>query len=136
MAEITLASTASVSSIGLHPGAQKLRPAPCGETISAGMACYIKEADGKIYRSSGAAANEAARVHGFAPYGRTAGEYMTLVTHCEIGGYSSGLTTGKPLYVSGANPGKLADAASTGGTKAVAFAVSATDIQVLGASLY
>ena len=86
-----------------------------GEDIAAGDACYIKTSDGKVWRSSGAAANAAAVVDGFAPIAYKAGQPMTLY-HGVVFGYGSGLAAGTFLYLSGTVAGGLADAASTGGT--------------------
>jgi hypothetical protein len=130
MAEITKLSTASISSLGLVPGAQKLRAIACGEAVGKGDALYIKSSDNKLYKSTGAAANAAAKVHGFAPSDCDSGEVLTPVFNVVISGYAAGLTPGAPLYLSGTNAGGLADAASTGGTGVVAYAISATDIIV------
>lgn len=101
-----------------------------GEDISAGQICYKKASDEKIYRATGAAANEAARAWGIAARSCKAGESITLYNNVEFE-YAAGMTIGTPLYVS-ATAGALADAASTGGTVKVAHAVSATRIRFKG----
>ena len=102
-----------------------------GEDISAGMVCYVKASDAKVYKATGAAANEAARAWGIAARDCKAGEPITLYGNVEFE-YGSGMTIGTPLYVSGATAGALADAASTGGTTKVAHVVSATRIRFRG----
>lgn len=104
----------------------------CGEDIAAGDACYIKAADGKIYRSNGTSANEAATFFGFASAARKAGMTLTLWSAPMRIGYaaSGGLTIGAKYYIS-ATPGALDTAPTTGGTTPVARAISDTDIQVI-----
>lgn len=99
-----------------------------GEAIGALDSCYIKNSDGKVYRSNGTAANEAARCHGFAPVAYAVGEAVTLMAPGTRFRYATGLTPGQPLYVA-ATAGALDTGATTGGTSPVAFAVSASDVQ-------
>jgi len=101
-----------------------------GEAIGAGDICYVKAADGLVYRATGAAANEAARAWGIAARAAASGEPVTIYRDVEFH-YGSGLTIGAAYYVS-ATAGALADAASTGGTTVVARAVSATRIRFRG----
>lgn len=96
-----------------------------GEALAGGDAVYIKEEDGKVYKATGAAANQAARCCGFAAKVASAGEAMTILTagvHLAYGPNVAGTATlpGRPLYLSGTVAGNLADAASTGGTDPVA----------------
>ena len=128
MADIAKSGTPSVSTIGLDPGSQKLPPLYAGENIAAGDACYIKN-DGLVYRSTGAAANAAAKVRGFAPTKYNQGDPITLVQRCTFN-YGSSLTPGADYYLSGATAGALADSASTGGTAPIAYAIDATRIYV------
>lgn len=101
-----------------------------GENIAAGDACYIKAADGLIYRSTGAAANAAAQVDGWAAENCVTGEALTLYRYVHFN-YSAGLLTpGTSYYVSGTVAGGIADAASTGGTVAVARSVDASRLYV------
>jgi hypothetical protein len=101
-----------------------------GEAIAAGDICYVKAADGLVYRSTGAAANEAARAWGIAARQANAGEPITLHLNVEYH-YGAALTIGASLFVS-ATAGALADAASTGGTTQVARVISATRIRFKG----
>jgi hypothetical protein len=101
-----------------------------GETIAAGDACYIKASDGRIWRSTGAAANAAAVVDGFAAENCTAGEALTLYRGVHFN-YSGGLLTpGTSYYLSGTVAGGIADAASTGGTTVIARAMDASRVLV------
>jgi hypothetical protein len=101
--------------------------------IAAGDACYINSS-GQAALSTGAAANAAAKVRGFAAMAAAAGEAVTLLTNVEFR-YGAGLTPGADLYLSGATAGALADAASTGGTAPIGFVVDATRVR-LWASRY
>jgi len=99
-----------------------------GEAIAAGDACYIKASDGKVYRSNGTAANEASKVHGFAPSAAPVGGAVTLLTDVDFR-YGSGLTPGASYYL-GTAAGGLDTAATTGGTTPIAFALDAIRIRV------
>jgi len=94
-----------------------------GETIAAGDCCYIKASDGKLYRSTGAAANAAAQVDGWAAENCTAGEALTLYKSVNFNYSANLLVPGTSYYVSGTVAGGIADAASTGGTVAVARSI-------------
>lgn len=128
MAEIAKSGTPSVTTVGMDPGSQKTPTLPCGEAIAAGDACYVKN-DGNIWRSTGAAVAAAAKVRGFAPTKANAGEVLTLV-HNVVFNYGASLTPGADYYLSGTVVGGLADAASTGGTAPVAWAVDTQRVYV------
>lgn len=100
-----------------------------GEAIAAGDACYIA-ADGTVMRSNGTAADAAAAFRGMAAGAAASGEAVTLYRNVTFH-YGSGLTPGASFYV-GATAGRLDDAATTGGTDEVAYAVDATRIFVRG----
>lgn len=96
-----------------------------GEALAGGDAVYIKASDGRVYKATGAAANESARCCGFAAKVASAGEAMTILTrgiHLAYGPNVAGTESspGIPLFLSGTVAGNLADAASTGGTAAIA----------------
>ena len=83
-----------------------------GEAINSGDACYIKNADGKVYKSTAATATDpAALVHGYAPTSYSAGDAMSLYWDVNFA-YDSGLTPGKPVFLSGSTAGALVDAAA------------------------
>jgi hypothetical protein len=127
MSAVTKAGTPSLSSL-LPPANNKISGLLAGEAIAAGDACYIKS-DGKVWRSTGAAANAAADVDGFAAAAAASGQPVTLVYDCAIN-YGSGLTPGAKYYLSGTTAGGLDTATSTGGTVAIARALDATRILV------
>lgn len=99
-----------------------------GEDLNMLSPCYIKASDGKVYQSSGAAANEAAKFFGFTPRACRAGQPVTLFGNGTRMGYAaSGLTVGAKLYI-GATAGTLDTAATTGDAVGVAVAISPTEI--------
>jgi hypothetical protein len=126
MAEIAKSGSPSLSTIGPMPGSNKLPTLSAGEAIAAGDACYVKS-DGKVWRSNGAAVAAAAKVDGYAPMDCPSGEAITLFFHV-VFRYGAGLTPGTRYFLSGTVLGGLADAASTGGTTPIGFAVDATRI--------
>jgi hypothetical protein len=128
LAEISKAGIPSLATVGPDPGACKHPTLLAGESIAAGDACYVKS-DGLVWRSTGAAATAPAKVRGFAPTKANTGEPITLVYNVVLN-YGSGLTPGADYYLSGATVGGLADAASTGGTAPVGFAIDATRVFV------
>lgn len=128
MADVAKSGTPSLSS-PLPPPNQRLSGLKAGEAIAAGDACYIKASDGLVWKSTGAAANAAAKVRGFAFVDAPAGEAVTLVWDVNFR-YGAALSPGTELYLSGATAGGLADAASTGGTAPIGFVVDATRVHV------
>jgi hypothetical protein len=90
-----------------------------GENINAGDACYWKASDGKVYRSNGTAANEAARVDGFALRDTLAGNAISLYWNVNIA-YGTGLTVGAFYYLDTV-AGGLSTVATTGGTVPIAI---------------
>jgi len=127
MADIAKSGTPSLATY-LPPATAQTAGLLAGEDLAAGDACYIKS-DGKVWRSTGAAANPAAKVRGFAAMATKAGEAITLFFDVTFR-YGSGLTPGADYYLSGATAGALADAASTGGTGPIAYALDTTRIAV------
>lgn len=101
-----------------------------GEDIAACAACYVKAADGKVYNSDGTAANAAAKVDGFSAQAAKAGQGVTLFGPGLRMRYGTGLTIAA-LYYLAATPGRLDTATTTGGTVALAKAISATDVVVV-----
>ncbi len=131
MAEITKVGTPSLSSI-LPPMSMQLAGRTAGEAINPYDVIYIKESDGKVYKATGAAATEPARARGYSPDAHAVGDEDVTIYFGDVTvRYGSGLTPGKALYLSGTVPGGLADAASIGGTAALAFVVDATRIRLL-----
>lgn len=108
--------------------AHQLSGKVAGEAITAGDACYLKN-DDKIWLATGAAANAAANVAGFAAKDYAVGQGVTLYHGVNLN-YGSGLTPGARYYLSGTTAGGLDTATSTGGTTWVAEAQDATRIYV------
>ena len=96
--------------------------------IAAGDACYINSS-GLVALSTGAAANAAAKVRGFAAAAASSGEAVTLVWDVTFR-YGAGLTPGIDVYLSGSTAGALDSAASTGGTAPIGYVVDATRIRL------
>lgn len=129
MAEITKGTASLCTPL---PGAtDRLPPLLVGEDIAAGDACYIKTSDGKIWRSTGAAATAPAVVDGFAPTAALVAQRqpLSLYTDCNFN-YGTGLTKGSFAYLSGTVAGGLATTASTGGTVPVGRVIDATRIRL------
>jgi hypothetical protein len=101
-----------------------------GANIDPVSPCYIKGADGKAYMSNGTAANEAAKFDGFTAKAYKTGQAVTLFGVGARFRYSAGtLVAGTDLFI-GTADGVLADAATTGGLRAIARAINSTDIRV------
>lgn len=131
MAEVTKSGTPSLAT-AVPPNSCRVGSGlKAGEAIAAGDVCYIKASDGLVWKSSGAAANAAARARGMALVASSAGEAVTLYRDIDVR-FASALVAGTDLYLSGTVAGGLADAASTGGTAAIAFAIDATRIRFSG----
>jgi len=127
MAAIAKSGTPSLANL-LHPANAQIGNLVAGEAIAVWDACYIKQADGKVYKSTGAAADEAAEVHGYAPVAAAAGDAVTLMWDVRVR-YGAGLTPGKKIYLS-ATAGLLVDAPTTGGVGQIGFVVDATRVQL------
>lgn len=108
---------------------QKTGDLYAGEALTAAAPCYIKASDGKVYQSNGTAANEAAKFDGFTPTAHAIGEPVALFGVGARFRYGTGLTIGADLFVS-ATAGALSDTATTGGVRAIARVMTATDIVV------
>lgn len=125
MAEIAKSGVPSVST-PTPDASHRLSGLISGDTIGAGDACYVNSA-GAVMRATGAAANTAAQVHGWAAQAAAVGESITLLFNVGVR-YAAALTPGTRYYLSGTVAGGIADAASTGGTAPIAFAIDATRI--------
>jgi len=125
MAEVTRTGTPTISTP--FPGKEHfIVGLKAGEAIAGGDALNIRP-DGLVWKATGAAANAGAVVCGFAAMAASVGESVTVARGLMIG-YGpnvAGTPTapGAPLFLSGTVAGGLADAASTGGTTAIAYAV-------------
>lgn len=131
MATLTKSGTPSLATAMPPPACQVGSGLTAGEAIAAGDSCYIKS-DGLVWRSNGTAATAPAKADGIAAKAASVGEAVTLYRGVDFH-YGSGLTPGARYYVS-ATAGALDDAATTGGTGAVAFAIDATRIRFIGST--
>ncbi len=129
MALLTRASDASVDA-STAMFAEQISGLVAGAAIAACDACYISASDGKVYPSNGTAANAAAKVDGFAAQAAAAGQGVTLFGRGTRMRYGTGLTIGA-LYYLGTTAGRLDTATTTGGSVALAKAISATDIRIV-----
>jgi hypothetical protein len=128
MAEIAKSLTPSLASV-TPPQSSTIVGLLAGEAIAAGDACYIKAADGRVWRSSGAAVAAAAKVRGWAAAAAPVGEAVTLYTDVNFR-YGAALSPGADYFLSGTVAGGIADVASTGGTAPIGYAIDATRIRV------
>jgi hypothetical protein len=128
MAEVAKVQPVSYCSV-VPPQSDTIVGLLAGEAIAAGDACYIKTSDGKVWKATGAAANAAALVRGFAFTDASVGEPVTLIDAGNFR-YAIALSPNADLYLSGTVAGGLADAPSTGGVTPVAFVVDATRIRI------
>lgn len=129
MAAVAKSGTPSMCSVN-PPANSKITGLLAGEAIAAGDACYIKAADGRAWLSTGAAANAAAKVRGFAAEACAVGQAVTLYHDVKFR-YGAALSPGADLFLSAATPGALSDVATTGGTAPIGFVVDATRIHVM-----
>jgi hypothetical protein len=129
MALLTRVADASVDA-STAMFAEQISGLVAGEAIAACDACYIKAADGKVYESDGTSANAAAKVDGFSAQAAAAGQGVTLFGRGTRMRYGSGLTIAA-LYYLGTTAGRLDTATTTGGSVALAKAISATDIVIV-----
>lgn len=126
MADLVKSGTPSLSTVTPCP-AHHISGLVAGESVAAGDLCYVKS-DGKVWRSIGTAANAAAKCDGMALQAAAVGDGCSVYFDVNVR-YGATLTPGARYYV-GAAAGALADAATTGGTGPVAFAIDATRIRI------
>ena len=129
MASISKVTPVSISTAA--PDAEhSLSGLYAGEAIAAGDAVYIKTADGKLWRSSGAAANAAAVVDGFAASDAAVGDPLTIYYNIRFQ-YGASLNPGSYVYLDSAVLGGLADGATTGGTTPIGRVIDSTRIDLV-----
>ena len=132
MALITIATDCS-------PDMNSLTHAPyisglfAGEDLPVASPCYLKSSDGKVYNSGSSilTAGSTPAYVGFTADGVKSGQPVTLFRTGARFNYSTALSAGSPLWISGSPAGKLSDAQLATTDFAVAVAVSATDIVVI-----
>ncbi len=129
MAEIVKTGVPTMATTGVQP-ANRNTGLYAGEDLGWMDVCYIKAADGKVWRSTGAAVAAAAKVRGWSATNAKTGDPVTLLHDVDVG-YGTTLVPGADYFVSGTVPGGIADVASVGGTGAIAFAKDAQRIRIL-----
>ena len=128
MASISKVTPVSISTAA--PDAEhSLSGLYAGEAIAAGDACYIKTADGKLWRSIGTAANAAAVVDGFAASDAAVGDPLSVYYNIRFR-YGASLQPGTYVYLDTV-AGGLSDTATTGGTVPIGRVIDATRIDLV-----
>ncbi len=133
MAAVPKSGTPSIATP--DPANENITLARATVAIAAGDACYIGAmVDGLpgATLATGAAANAAAVVEGFAAAAASAGEPVTLYRNGVHMHYGAGLTPGAGYFLSGSTAGGLDTAASTGGTVVIARAITSSVVRVIG----
>jgi hypothetical protein len=125
MADIAKSGTPSLATVTTQ--VNSFAGLKAGEAIAAGDACYIKS-DGLAWKSTGAAANAAAQVYGYACQAASVGEAVTLAWDVRFR-YGAALTPGTKIFLS-ATAGLIGDAATTGGTAPIGVVVDATRVHL------
>lgn len=131
MATLTRGTGVDVPSLAttVHdPGPHQIHGRAAAD-LTAGDMVYLTST-GTLAKADGTAATAPALSVGMVPKAYKSGEKAVAYAGVEFKYAASGLTIGARYYVS-ATAGSLDDAATTGGTVPVAFAVSATNIFVL-----
>ena len=128
MAAIAKSGTPSLASLLPDQGSDRLSGLYAGEALGAFDACYVAST-GLVMKSTGAAANAAAKVRGYAAEACATGEAVTLLRNVRAR-YGAGMTPGTDVFLSGTVAGGLVDAASTGGTEPIGWVVDATRIEL------
>jgi len=138
MAEVTKGNTKPSLSTPYPSKEHMVTGLVAGETIAQGDACYVNSS-GKAMKATGAAANAAAKVLGFAAMDAVLDDAVTLMRGINIGYQplvgGSPVAPGTDLFLSGTVAGGLADAASTGGTVRIAVVLD-TDGRILALGNY
>lgn len=105
-----------------------------GENIANCDLCYIKAADGLVYRCTAAAANEAARMAGIAPRAANTGEPITLLPGPgQVARYSDQLLVPGAILFMAEGAGRLSTTATTGDAVGKAQAIDDTNIRLTAA---
>jgi hypothetical protein len=100
-----------------------------GEDLGALDLCYIKQADGLVYRSNGTAATEPASFDGVTPQAYLSGAAVTLYGPGTKMEYATGMTPGIRVYI-GATAGRIDTAATTGDAVGIGETLTARVIQI------
>ncbi len=125
MAAVTKVSPQPPATIALPPCNRPAEKMIAGEDIGILDAVYVAST-GLVMKATGAVANAAARVRGFALRAIKSGEPATFGFGF-VAQYGTGLVPGADYFL-GAVAGGLDTAATVGGTAPVAFAMDATRV--------
>lgn len=100
-----------------------------GEALTGGQWVYVKNADGRVWKATAAAANNAAMVLGQVVKTVAVGKPVSVMTgHSKMTGFT-GLTPGNPIYLSDTAGGS--DTAAGTVTRVVALALTATTAMLM-----
>lgn len=102
----------------------------CGEDIDPAAPCFIQTSDGLVYMFDGTAADVKAKLAGFSPAARKAGQPITLFGVGARFGYSAAALTPGQILFGAATKGRLDTAATTGDAVGIAQAITNSDIRV------
>lgn len=127
MATLAKSGTPSLAVTCQDPGPHEIH-GRAAVALAAGDMVYLT-ATGTLDKANGTAANALALSVGMMPAAAQAGEKAVAYHGCEFQ-YGAGLTPGTRVFVS-ATAGALDDAATIGGTVAVGFVTTATNIFIL-----
>jgi hypothetical protein len=105
----------------LIASSQKINGLRAGEALATGDLVYIKN-DGKVWKATGAANADPAKVVGMVMVPSDANEPCTPVHDCVVR-YANALTPGAQLWLG--TGGLFADAATTGGLAPIGFVIDA-----------
>lgn len=119
MAAISRTSGGNTISTVVPPTTSRIPGHVAGEALEAGDIVYIKAADGRLYKAI-ATATEAARARGVAGEAASIGQPVTILRNISIG-YSTGLSPGIHVYLSGSSAGNLDDTADADAPNPVGF---------------
>ncbi len=128
MATVAKSGTPSLATRNPCPAHQVGSGLKSGAAIGAGDPCYIKAADGLVYKSIGTTADAAAKVDGWAAGASASGEAVTLLTDVDFY-YGAAMTPGDRLYIS-LTAGTIQNATSAGGTGPIGKVIDASRIRV------
>jgi len=133
MALVTVSATAGFDAVSALYAPQLSDGLVAGADIGSASQpitpCYIKGSDGKVYPTDATAADEKARLAGFAVRFTKTGEPVTLFGIGLKFEYAAALTPGVALFLA-ATAGRLDTAATTGDAVGVVAVVTATMVRV------
>ncbi|MBN1815383.1 MAG: hypothetical protein JXA14_26360 [Anaerolineae bacterium] len=113
MSDITVTAAQVARVFDDNSGKNEIYDGIAGETITAGLALYIKGSDGKLYKADANAGSDAEEFRGVALNGGGAGQAISFIKRgCVYGFDLSGMNAEALAYVSD-TAGALADSAGS-----------------------